>query len=195
MKVFVAGPRAVRTLNEKVTDILSHMIEKQSTVLLGDASGVDCLAQKYFAEAKYPNVHVYASNGKARNNVGGWSIHSVEVPTGMKGFDFYSQKDMRMAQDADNGFMVWNGRSKGTLNNIINLISKNKKTVIYFIPNQKIYCVEKIEHVEEIAKSMGPEVLALFYELCLKNVIPKENVGYEQLSFSGPFSSELGNYV
>jgi hypothetical protein len=134
MKVFIAGPRAVNTLNESITDVLSRMIEKQLTVLLGDAGGVDSLVQKYFADATYPNVHIYASNGKARNNIGSWSVQSVEVPTSVKGFDFYSQKDIHMAQDADSGFMVWNGQSKGTLNNIINLTSQNKKDHGLFDP-------------------------------------------------------------
>jgi len=43
MKVFIAGPRAVKTLNKDITDVLSRIIEKQLTVLLGDADGVDKL--------------------------------------------------------------------------------------------------------------------------------------------------------
>lgn len=184
MKVFVAGPRAVSALNKNVTNILSRIIEKQLIVLLGDANGVDRLAQEYFAEAKYPNVYVYASNGKARNNIGEWSVHSVEVPVNIKGFDFYSQKDIKMAQDADNGFMVWNGKSKGTLNNIINLTAQNKKTMIYFIPNQKIYCIDKLDDIEKMAKFLGPETLNLFHKLSPKNAVLNESGSYEQLSFS-----------
>ena len=71
MKVFVAGPRAVVSLNNSITDVLSRMVESRLTILVGDAAGVDRLVQKYFDEVRYPDVHVYASNGKVRNNVAG----------------------------------------------------------------------------------------------------------------------------
>lgn len=34
-----------------------------------------------------------------------------------------------MAKAADYGFMIWNGKSKGTLNNIINLVQYNKNVL------------------------------------------------------------------
>jgi len=186
MKVFVAGPRAVSAFNKSVTDVLSRIVEKKLTVLIGDASGVDCLAQDYFANAKYPNVCVYACNGNARNNIGNWNVRNVEVPSGIKGFDFYSKKDVQMAQDADSGFMIWNGKSKGTFNNIINLTSQNKKTMIYFTPTKEIFCIDNLSDVENMAKTIGPEIHALFRKLCPKTTVSKKE-NFEQLSLSEQF--------
>jgi hypothetical protein len=180
MKVFIAGPRAVKALSESVIEILSRIKENQLTVLVGDANGVDRLVQKYFADEQYPNVHVYASNGRARNNVGGWTVNNVKVLSNVKGFNFYAQKDIQMAQDADNGFMIWNGKSKGTLNNIINLTAQNKKIKIYFMPDKKTYCISNIEDVENLAKHMGADTLKLFYELSPNNSDLIEN--HAQLS-------------
>lgn len=165
MKVFIAGPRAVRTLNDGMEEVLSRMVEKSLSVLVGDAAGVDQLVQKYFAEIKYPNVTVYASNGTARHNVGNWPVCKVEVPENVKGFKFYAQKDIQMATDAENGFMIWDGKSKGTLNNIINLTAQNKQVVIYLIPTQETHCIEKLESTQKLAELMGPETLSLFNEL------------------------------
>jgi hypothetical protein len=39
-----------------------------------------------------------------------------------------------MAQDAQCGVMLWDGKSKGTLNNIQELLSAGKKTLVYFAP-------------------------------------------------------------
>jgi hypothetical protein len=39
-----------------------------------------------------------------------------------KDFAYYAAKDLAMAQDAKCGVMLWDGRSKGTLNNIQNLL-------------------------------------------------------------------------
>ena len=44
-----------------------------------------------------------------------------------------------MAKKADIGFMIWNGKSKGTFNNIINLLTFGKEVILYFVPNQKFY--------------------------------------------------------
>ena len=187
MKVFIAGPRAVNSLNKDITDVLSRIIEKHLTVLVGDADGVDKMVQKYFAESKYQNVYIYACNGKARNNIGNWTVKNVEVPSTVKGFDFYSRKDVQMAQDADNGFMIWNGQSKGTLNNIINLTSQSKKTMIYLIPTEKIHCTDNLSDVERMAKSIGFETYTLYRKLCPKSTISTEIVGFEQLSLSELF--------
>lgn len=46
--------------------------------------------------------------------------------TTASGYEFYRQKDIRMAQDADCGLMVRNGVSKGTKQNIDYLQSLNK---------------------------------------------------------------------
>ncbi|MDD2234620.1 MAG: hypothetical protein PHV03_06890 [Desulfitobacteriaceae bacterium] len=183
MKVFVAGPRAVRALNKNITNVLSNMIEKQLTILLGDATGVDRLVQKYFAAVKYPNVYIYASDGKARNNMGNWSVHKVEVPKNAKGFNYYVQKDIQMAQDADNGFMIWNGKSKGTLNNIMNLAAQNKKVMIYLIPAKKMIFVDTPDSVSKLAHLMGSETLSLYHELCSKNTLSiNMEKNYRQLS-------------
>ena len=193
MKVFIAGPRAVKTLSESVIDVLFRIKENQLTVLLGDANGVDCLVQRYFADEQYPNVHVYASNGRARNNIGGWVVHNVNVLSNVKGFEFYAQKDIQMAQDADNGFMIWNGKSKGTLNNIINLTSQNKKTKVYLTFEKRTHYISKIDDVEKLARHMGADTLKLFYELSLNGT--DSNRGPSQISLFEISQSEVSSVV
>ena len=87
----------------------------------------------------YKNVTVFASKGIARNNYGDWKIEKVEVANNVTGFEFYAQKDLEMAVEANIGFMIWNGKSKGTFNNIINLLNLEKEVILYYMPNQKFY--------------------------------------------------------
>ena len=61
------------------------------------------------------------------------------------GFEFYAQKDLEMAEKANIGFMIWNGKSKGTFNNIINLLNLKKEVILYYIPNQKFYQFKTIK--------------------------------------------------
>ena len=52
-----------------------------------------------------------------RNNVGDWPTREIDAPRGARGFDYYSLKDRAMAEAAEYGLMLWDGKSKGTVNN------------------------------------------------------------------------------
>ncbi len=168
MKVFIAGPRAITKLNKTVEERLFNIYEKKITVLVGDANGVDKSIQQYFHKLSYSNVRVYASQGKARNNVGGWEVETVEVSKKLKGFDYYAEKDKAMAKEADYGFMLWNGKSKGTLNNIINLIKDSKKSLVYFAPKGQFVCIDGEERLEWLISFCDDETKVLYKKLSQK---------------------------
>jgi hypothetical protein len=44
-----------------------------------------------------------------------------------------------MAREAKCGLMLWDGKSKGTLNNILNLIAAEKRTLVYFAPTRDFH--------------------------------------------------------
>ncbi len=149
MKIFIAGPRVIKELDENITIKLNNICEKQYDVLIGDAEGIDSSVQKFLQEKLYKNVKIYASNGIARNNYGGWKIENVQVNKNITGFEFYTKKDYKMAEEADIGFMIWNGKSKGTFNNIINLLNLNKDVFLYYSENKKFYNFTKIKDFEK----------------------------------------------
>ena len=176
MKIFIAGPRAISKLSNEVIAKLDNIIKNNYIILVGDANGVDKAIQKHYSEKKYTNVIVYASNGKVRNNIGGWNIVKVDVPSNIKGFDFYTAKDLKMAKDSDYGFMIWNGKSKGSFNNVLNLVSFNKTAIIYFTPNKNFYKVENFDDITKlVALSNNPEITDFFN---------KSNLKKKQLSFT-----------
>jgi hypothetical protein len=174
MKVFVAGPRALKSLSAPVKERFAKMINQNIAFLVGDASGIDKMTQQYFYDAAYKNVTVYASNGVARNNVGKWAVRNVPVKEAVSGFDFYAAKDKMMADEADYGFMIWNGKSKGTLNNIINLTKQDKAVLIYFTPHRKFYSIKGVEKAEQLAFACGADIGQLFNRLCGIQTKPKQ---------------------
>jgi hypothetical protein len=121
MNVFIGGSRAVSRL-----------------ILIGDANGADKAVQQYLAERQYPSVAVFCME-KPRNNVGAWVTRNIEPPSDRKGFAYYAAKDSVMANEAKCGVMLWDGGSKGTLNNILNLIGAEKRTLVYFSPRKEFY--------------------------------------------------------
>lgn len=185
MNVFIAGPRAIKVLDADVVNRLSAVVANELTVLVGDANGVDKLTQQFLLSQKYRNVIVYASNGTARNNLGSWEVKNIPVVNGVKGFDFYTYKDRQMALDADYGFMVWNGISKGTLNNIINLTKSGKKALLYYTPHRKFYCLEELEQVEKFVAACGNDAQKLFTTLTYKGVKTSPESDSSQISLFG----------
>lgn len=149
MKVFIAGPRVVTELDNNICNKINNICDKKYDILVGDAVGIDTSVQKYLQSRNYRNVKVFASKGIVRNNIGNWKVENVEVSDNIKGFDFYAQKDIRMAQNADVGFMIWNGKSKGTFNNMINLLKFEKEVVLYYLPTEKFYFFKKMIELDE----------------------------------------------
>lgn len=152
MNVFIAGPRALKTLHKPVKERLSKILEKNFTIFVGDATGVDKQIQQFCFDNNYKNIKVFASNGKARNNIGEWEVENVIVPSNLKGFDFYAAKDLEMARAADYGFMIWNGKSKGTLNNMVNLVKYNKKSLVYLTTTQQFYVINNNKDIEALKR-------------------------------------------
>lgn len=165
MNIFIAGPRVMNKINEKVVERINNIINKEYTILIGDANGIDKSVQCYLNQKKYRNVKVYATKGRARNNVGNWDIQKVDVFEDLKGFDFYAAKDYEMAKDADYGLMIWNGKSKGTLNNSINLLCMKKNLVIYFSPEKALYTIKSLDGLKQFIEKCSNDTQQLFWEL------------------------------
>lgn len=155
LKIFIAGPRAIKSLDKNIINKIDNICKKNYEIIVGDADGIDSSVQEYLSQRKYKNVKLYASNGIARNNYGNWRVENVEVDSNIKGFDFYAQKDLQMVKDADIGFMIWNGKSKGTFNNMVNLLNMKKEVILYYIIDKKFY---KISNEKELSKFLSANV-------------------------------------
>ncbi len=148
--VFVSGSRKISHLNEEIKKRLQNVIDHRFSVIVGDANGADKALQKYFSEIHYDNVVVFCSGGLCRNNLGNWQVKRISVDPKYKGRDFYIQKDKEMAAEADYGFVIWDGASPGSFNNIMELLKKNKKALVYFFPEKEFYSISKLEDVQRL---------------------------------------------
>ena len=178
LRVFIAGPRIVKELDRNIILKLENICDKKYEILIGDAEGIDSCVQKFLKSKAYRDVIIFASKGIVRNNYGDWKVKSIEVDNQITGFDFYAQKDLEMAKKADVGFMIWNGKSKGTFNNILNLLEFEKQVVIYYLPNQRFYCFKKKCELKEflmtnvkldskLKKLLNAKDVKSFFQICL----------------------------
>ena len=83
-----------------------------------------------------------------RNNIGDWEVRSVRAESTQKDFAYFAAKDLRMAADALYGFMLWDAKSNGTLNNMVNLLLKDKKVLVYFSPEKSFH---ELHHIGDLA--------------------------------------------
>lgn len=138
MKVFIGGSRRVSRLDEQVRGRLDEIIRKQLPVIIGDANGADKAVQDYFRPCGYDQVEVFCTEGRCRNNMGNWKVRPVPAPDSRKhDFEYYAAKDRLMAEEGSIGFMLWDGKSRGTLANVLRLIELGKKVVVYLAPSKQ----------------------------------------------------------
>jgi hypothetical protein len=138
MTVFIGGSRAVSRLNPAIREKLDDLIARNCHILIGDANGADKAVQQHFLDCGYRNVTVYCMD-RCRNNLGAWPLQHVHHTGGARDFAYYAAKDSAMANDAKCGVMLWDGKSKGTLNNIQNLLSSGKKALVYLAPEKTFH--------------------------------------------------------
>lgn len=134
--VFIGGSRAISRLNSLIREQLDNLVDHNCMIFIGDANGADKAVQRYLAEREYKAVVVFCMD-ECRNNLGPWQTRSLSDLAGKKrDFEYYSTKDRAMARDANCGMMLWDGKSAGTLNSVVNLLSQGKKVLLYFSPRK-----------------------------------------------------------
>jgi hypothetical protein len=183
--VFLSGSRAISRLNQEVRERLSGITSQSFDILVGDANGADKALQNFLKENKYENVTVYCSGGHCRNNIGHWKTYNVEVPTGSKGRDFYTQKDRLMAQIADYGFVLWDGKSPGSIENVINLLKGSKSALVYFSPDKEFVSVGSLPKLKGLlARSSFEDLETIEKKIKLKRLLSElEGNPQEQMAF------------
>jgi hypothetical protein len=153
--VFIGGSRAVSRLNATIRERLDDLIQRRCLIFIGDANGADKAVQQHFADRNYRNVTIFCM-GTCRNNVGNWDVRKVEAGSSRKDFVYYATKDLAMAREAKCGVMLWDGRSKGTLHNIFNLIGTNKKVLVYFSPERTFHKVSTPQDLDALLSRCDP---------------------------------------
>lgn len=161
--VFIGGSRHLRYLDEQVLGELKRTKDENHEVLVGDAAGADNLIQQYFArEERYDNVVVYHMGDRARHNLGDWNTKPVPASGARKNFKYFARKDEKMSMRADYGLMLWDGKSKGTLNNVLNLLEGGKRATVYFSPDQLLTTVSTVGQLEALLKKCNREMMDYF---------------------------------
>jgi len=150
--VFISGSRKISKLNKEIKDRLKNIITQQFEVVVGDANGADKAVQQFMLDERYPHVTVFCSGNACRNNVGHWKVSKTHVDPKLKGRDFYTKKDKEMAEIADYGFVLWDGKSPGSYSNVMELLKRNKKALVYFSPEKSFLTVSRLDDANRLLR-------------------------------------------
>lgn len=156
MKVFVGGSRRVSRLGAPIRARLDKIVEKGLAVIVGDANGADKVIQQYLFSKHYDKVEVFCSGTACRNNVGHWQTRLIHTDTHDRSRRFYTAKDRAMTSEATYGFMVWDGKSTGTLLNVLRLLRQDKKVVVFNVPDRRFSELKAYEQWHSFIAAYGP---------------------------------------
>ncbi len=142
-EVFVGGSRSISRLGAPIRERIDNILSKGLHVIVGDANGADKAFQAYLAERGYGNVTVFCSGSVCRNNLGNWKTTHVASESDKLDFHHYAKKDAQMASEADYGFFLWNGESRGTLNSISMLVKRQRPALVYLAPKRRFVTLRR----------------------------------------------------
>ncbi len=148
-KVFISGSISIKKLPASVKESISKIVSQNMQIFLGDADGIDSIVQNYCKSLGYSNVIVYSIYSIPRYIVPGFS-HKYIIPntTSKNERERQSEKDAAMTYDSDFSLIIWNGKSKGSYNNIIRALNENKKAKVYLDEKGEFLGQEKMNKLE-----------------------------------------------
>lgn len=156
--VFIGGSRHVSRLPAHALERLDNVIESGFPVLVGDANGTDKAVQKHLLDSRYEHVTVFCSGDTCRNNLGQWKTSHIKTARNVKGFQFYAAKDREMAHEAAFGLMIWDGKSAGTILNILRLVRFEKKAVLINVPEKNATTFKNADDWNAFLSNCSPEL-------------------------------------
>lgn len=129
--IFISGSRAINQLSSLNEDFIENCILEDKKILIWDADGVDFLVQEYLFKKKYSNVTVFTVNKKPRNNVWNFEVNYCDIPEWTFSKEVFGIKDEEMRKICNEWYVIWDWQSKGSENNIKDLLKKGKQVTIF----------------------------------------------------------------
>ncbi|WP_446470280.1 hypothetical protein [Xenorhabdus stockiae] len=157
--VFIAGSITIKNLDPLVTERIRKIVNSRYNVVVGDANGADSSIQKLLLEMGSHQTTVFSSSNTPRNNLGSWPVRVIDSAHAKGTRAFFTAKDLKMAEEADYGLMVWDTKSTGTLSNVIELLLQNKFSAVFINKAKKFEVIKKTKDLETLIAYMSPIAL------------------------------------
>ena len=157
--VFISGSMRIKNIHPQVCKRIENIIKSAFDIVIGDADGVDTSIQAFLKAKSYKRVVIYCSGQHVRNNLGSWPVEMVFTDERNNTRKFYTAKDIEMAKKCDYGLMIWDSKSTGTLNNVIQLLTQEKRSLVFVNKSKSFVTVTDIMDFENLISVMSDNAL------------------------------------
>lgn len=99
---------------------------------------MDTAVQQYFFDSSYKDATVYCSGNRCRNNIGQWA-KKIQNSLGVS-----------FTLEADYSFVLWGGKSQGSITNVLELVKGSKKALVYHSPQKAFYKISDVDDASEL---------------------------------------------
>ncbi|CYU84761.1 hypothetical protein [Streptococcus suis] len=188
VKMFISGSISSKEIPDDVIKSVDDSRKRNYTILVGDARGIDKNIQDMLKADNYKNVEVYHV-GPSPRNFSDKEWVDKRVPVDIENEKLFKNgkytreaqmiKDKAMSDAADFGLVIWKdvsknrfgniSVSKGSLNNIYNLLIQRKPVGLFYIPTPEngIMKFKSIVEFEEkvIEKLVQKETKDYYYKM------------------------------
>ncbi|MBR7793922.1 hypothetical protein KDM87_15120 [Undibacterium sp. FT147W] len=154
--IFIAGSITIKHLDVKVQERIMNIVHQNFDVIVGDADGVDTSIQEFLVDVNYSRVTVFCAGDTPRNNVGNWMINNVPTYHKPGSRAYFAAKDIAMVKAADSGLMIWDTKSTGTLNNVIELLQDKKFSWVFINKLKMFQAIKNVNTLESLLERMPP---------------------------------------
>ena len=156
IRVFISGSMRIKRLDKNVLSRINSILDKEYSIIVGDANGVDSSIQEYLKQTGAKSVLVYCTGSQPRNNIGNWETKNIATTSKPGTRAYFTAKDLEMANDCDYGLMVWDTKSTGTLSNTIELLKRHKKSLVYINKAKEFLTISDIKDMDKLFQYMTP---------------------------------------
>lgn len=153
--VFIAGSLSIKRLDPLFLERIKAVVDSGFSIVVGDAEGADASIQKALTEFGAKNVTIYCSGTSPRNNIGSWTVEYVHSDQAPGSRAFFVAKDIRMAEVANYGLMIWDAKSTGTLSNVIELLNNEHGSRVFINKDRRFITVSDAKGLKELADHMS----------------------------------------
>ena len=153
--VFIAGSIKIKRLHPLFVERIANIVREGMPVVVGDADGADTAIQAELVAQAASDVTVFCTGDKPRNNLGDWPVQRVRSSAQPGTRAFFTAKDIKMAECAEFGLMLWDAASTGTLSNVFELLSQGKKSVVFVNRETKFLNVKQGDDILDLVSYMS----------------------------------------
>ena len=183
--LFISGSMSINTLPIFIQKTLEKIFqEKKYTLLIGDASGIDTLVQKYCNQRTFYDVEIFSIFQNPRNYISkNFTPHFIQT-TEKNPRKKQQEKDIAMTKKSDALLVIWDGKSKGSYENILRGLEQNKHIEVFYN--------EKFLSQGEITKKNIDNIFSENYEYSASEII-KEKI-FPKIKTVKSFEKKLLQY-